>query len=185
MPLERAWAQVFREGGARVVENQLFREVGLPNVLPSDQRRLEVVAYGLPLHGGLPLCVDATLVSALTGDGHPHHAEAGRAFLEAEKTKARTYPELAEGTHAKLLVVGHEVGGRWSEQAAQTLRKLAAHKVQEAPLMLRGSLEPALIARWSSLVSVAAQSAYAASLSAVGVRGGASAAGSLVSWGEL
>ena len=102
MPLERAWAQVFREGGARVVENQLLREVGLPNVLPSDQRRLEVVAYGLPLHGGLPLCVDATLVSTLTGDGRPRYTNAGRAILEAENTKAHTYPELAEAPMQNL-----------------------------------------------------------------------------------
>ena len=93
------------------------------------------------------MCVDATLVSALTGDDRPHYADAGRAVLEAEETGARTYPELAEGIHAKLLVVGHGVGGRWSGQAAQTPRKLAAHKVQAAPLMPRGSLKPALIAR--------------------------------------
>ena len=34
-----------------------------------DNRRLEVVADGLPLFGGVQLAIDTTLVSALQGDG--------------------------------------------------------------------------------------------------------------------
>ena len=87
LPLERCWAQVFREAGARVVENQLLSELGLPGVVPSDRRKLEVIAYGLPLYHGVPLCVDCTLVSALNCEGVAHYNQPGRCLLEAEKEK--------------------------------------------------------------------------------------------------
>ena len=35
LPLERCWAQVFREAGARVAENQFLGDLGLPGVAPS------------------------------------------------------------------------------------------------------------------------------------------------------
>ena len=37
-----------------------------------DERRIEVIANGLPLWGGEQLAVDTTLVSALTAAGMPH-----------------------------------------------------------------------------------------------------------------
>ena len=44
-------------------------DLGVPNAY--DNRRLEVVADGLPLLGGVQLAVDTTLVSAIQGDGQP------------------------------------------------------------------------------------------------------------------
>ena len=103
-PLERCWAQVFREAGVRVVENQFLRDLGIPGVRPSDSRKIEVIAYGLPLFHGVLLCVDATMVSPLTSEGVPHHNSPGKAVLEAEKEKQRTYHELQDGQRGKLLV---------------------------------------------------------------------------------
>ena len=102
--LERCWAQVFREAGARVVENQFLCDLGIPGVRPSDCRKIEVIAYGLPLFHGVLLCVGATMVSPLSSEGAPHHNSPGKAVLEAEKEKQRNYHEPQDGQHGKLLV---------------------------------------------------------------------------------
>ena len=47
----------------------MVRDMGVPGVLPTDRRQLEIVATGLPLEQGLPMAVDATMVSPLHGDG--------------------------------------------------------------------------------------------------------------------
>ena len=69
--VESAAARVCREAGARVATNLFVRDMdlGVPN--GGDNRRLEVVADGLPLFGGVQLAIDTTLVSAVQGDGDP------------------------------------------------------------------------------------------------------------------
>ena len=69
--VESAASRVCREAGARVATNLFVRDIdlGVPN--EGDNRRLEVVADGLPLFGGVQLAIDATLVSAVQGDGEP------------------------------------------------------------------------------------------------------------------
>ena len=69
-PLERAAARVCREAGASVATNVLVRDL---NVAPSrqDDRRIEVIANGLPLWGGVQVAVDTTLVSPLAANGEP------------------------------------------------------------------------------------------------------------------
>ena len=69
-PLERAAARVCREAGARVTCNTRLADMNL-QVDRVDDRRLEVVANGLPLWGGQQLAVDTTLVSPLSGSGQP------------------------------------------------------------------------------------------------------------------
>ena len=101
-----------------------------------DDRRLEVVANGLPLWGGAQLAVDATPVSPLDSAGRPRRRGGrtfGAALVEARLRKDCAYPEL-------LRVLALEVGGRWSEEAAF------------------------LIARWSAFLSFAAQLSFAESL---------------------
>ena len=64
--MESVGARIFREAGARVATNNvLVRDLDLlvPNV--HDGRRLEIVAEGLPLFGGVQMVVDTTLVSLL------------------------------------------------------------------------------------------------------------------------
>ena len=89
-------------------------DLGVMNV--HDARRLEVIADGLPLHGGAQLAVDTTIVSALHCDG-THQQEAanvnGVRLPAARRRKERTYPELvAPHSRCRLVVLANEVGGR-------------------------------------------------------------------------
>ena len=70
-PVERMWARVCREGGARVQTNVFLRDLNLPGVTVHDGRRIEVIANGLPLFHGAQVAIDATIVSPLRGDGQP------------------------------------------------------------------------------------------------------------------
>ena len=63
--LESAAGRVCREAGARVATNQFVRDLDLGVPDANDNRRLEVVADGLPLFGGVQLAADTTLVSAV------------------------------------------------------------------------------------------------------------------------
>ena len=110
--LESAVARICREAGARVSTNVFVRDLDLivPNVM--DERRLEVVAEGLPLHGGAQLEIDTTFVSALRRDGAPRPSAAttdGVALQAARWRKEHTYPELV-GPRARAKFGG--AGGR-------------------------------------------------------------------------
>ena len=166
-PLERTWARVFREAGGRVVENVYLRDMGVPGINCDDGRRLEVVATGLPLFGGVPLAVDATLISPLHADGTPWAGtvtEAGKSFQRAEDSKATSYPELQNSPLARLTTLACEVGGRWSEECCQVVAQLAHAKARAAPQHLRTAARCAYEARWWALLSCAQQSALAATL---------------------
>ena len=63
--------EVCPEQGARVTTNVLVRDLNLPLPEATDNRRLEVVADGLPIFGGSLLTLD-TLGCALHCDGSPH-----------------------------------------------------------------------------------------------------------------
>ena len=91
--LESAAGRVCREAGARVATNQFVRDpvLGVPNA--NDNQRLEVVADGLPLFGGVQLAVDTTLVSAVRGDGEPVPGAADRDGLAFEESSS------AQGSH--------------------------------------------------------------------------------------
>ena len=67
--LELVAARVCREGGARVRANVFVRDMDLAEHSRLDCRRLEVVADGLPLFGGVQLAIDTTMVSPLHRDG--------------------------------------------------------------------------------------------------------------------
>ena len=92
--VESAAARICREAGARVSTNVLMRDLDL-GVPVADTRRLEVVADGLPLFGGMQLAVDTTLVSTLHCDGTARRGAAeedGIALALAKRRKVRTYP---------------------------------------------------------------------------------------------
>ena len=91
-------------------------DIVAPNRL--DERRIEILVDGLPLFHGAQIAVDTTLVSVLRRDGAPRSrcADVDSAALEAaRRTKERRCPELS-GQHGRtrLVVLGAEVGGRWS-----------------------------------------------------------------------
>ena len=69
--MERAAARICREAGARVTTNTRLVDLNLEHLDRQDDRRIEVIANGLPLRGGNQLAVDTTLVSPLTREGVP------------------------------------------------------------------------------------------------------------------
>ena len=166
-PLERAWTQVLREAGARTVPQPLLRDLDLALQAADDGRRLDVVAYGLPLFGGVPICGDATLVSPLHGSGLPWRGADtadGLRIRAARRRKEMVYPELLHNAMAKLVVLAHEVGGRWAPEALQLVGRLAKVRCQQSPKLLRHSAQGAWRRRWVNSLSMATQSALAASL---------------------
>ncbi len=134
----------------------------------SDDRRIEVVANGLPLWLDTQQAIDATIVSPITriGEAQPGaDTQPGQALAGAARRKRRqTYPELVRARRCRLVVVGVEVGGRFSTEAATWLRLLARHRASAAPAAMQPAARSAWVARWSGLLAVAAQSAFAASL---------------------
>ena len=67
--LENVVARICREAGGRVTTNVLVRNLDLVGPDVEDNKRLEVVADGLPLFGGAQLAIDTTVVNALRADG--------------------------------------------------------------------------------------------------------------------
>ena len=114
------------------------------------------------------LAVDATIVSPLTrqGQAHPRADAQPRSAVNAAARRKRnnTYPELGHARRCRLVVVGTEVGGRFSTEVVQFLRLLARHRAAAVPRLLRPAAITAWVARWSGLLAVAAQRAFAASL---------------------
>ena len=119
--LESAEARICREVGARVSTNVFLRDLDLWSVSVQDQRRIEVIAEGLPAFHGAQLAIDTTLVSPLRADGVPHRRfadESGAALEAARRRKDRTYPELSgESGRDMLVVLAGEIGGHFSEEA--------------------------------------------------------------------
>ena len=166
-PLERATARMCREAGARVTTNTLLTNLNIEHSTRPDDRRIEVIANGLTLWGGTQLAIDTTLVSPLTRDGQPRRRAGrftGAALQDARRRKERTYPELIGGRRCRLVVLGIETGGRWSEEASMFVKLLAQAKAPQAPPLLQTSLAAALISRWTASLSHAAMHAFAASL---------------------
>ena len=93
------------------------------------------MADGLPLHGGAQQAIDTTLVSPPHRDGRAIRGAAeknGEALKNARRRKERTYNELAgEGSRARLVVLGPEVGGRWSKETAEFLSAMAWAQVRK------------------------------------------------------
>ena len=166
-PLERAWTQVLYEAGGRVVPQQMLRDMDVSLQRADDGRRLDVVAYGLRLFGGVPVCGDATMVSPLHCDGSVRRGADttnGCCLRAARRRKEVVYPEFVGGDQGRLILLGCEVGGRWAPEALTLLRCLARARCLSAPALLRKSASYAWHRRWLCLVSIAAQSALAASL---------------------
>ena len=64
----------------------------------------------------------------------------------------------------KLVVCAIEIGGRWSEEAWNFLTLLAKAKARWSTPALQKSTEFCLLRRWSIMLAVAAQTAFAGSL---------------------
>ena len=140
--VKRAWVRVAREAvraEGQVVPEQWLAHTTAAGVPADDRRRLDLVVYGATANGGA-LCCDATLVSPLTRTGHPHPCavEVDGAVLQvAERRKRRAYPELARGGQQKLVVLGSEIGGRWSTAAQHFVRDLVQLRALRAACRAR------------------------------------------------
>ena len=165
-PIERGWTRVLREAGARVAPKQLLRDTNVPLANPDDQRQLDLVAYGLA-PDGVALCCDATMVSPLQRDSRPisHAANVdGAALAAAERRKRAHYVELDHSPYCRLMVLGCEVGGRWSDDSLRLVSMASRQKVLGVPRLLRSSARQAWCARWWGMLSVCAQVALASTL---------------------
>ena len=85
-------------------------------------------------------------------------------LLYIRDKRERKYRELVRARRCRLQVLAIEVGGRWDDSALTFLRRLAGARARAAPAWLRQSTAQAYAYRWSALLSVAAQRAFAASL---------------------
>ena len=152
--LESAVAQVCREAGARVSVNVFLCDLDLP-IGAMDQRRIEVIAEGLPVFHGAHLVIDATLVtSSCQWGATPSLSRSGWCCLAfTHRRKERICPELSKGRgRARLVIITAETGGRFSEETQTLLRLLAEAKTLQ-PLRVRA--RQSWLLRWSSLLSCA------------------------------
>ena len=128
---------------------------------------MDFTASGLHLFSGKVLCCDTTMVSALDSAGNPHSRSSAVPGICLDRAKARKedhYFEIVQSSNTHLLVLACETGGRFNDESMFVLRELAKHKAWQAPRLLRRSAEFALLHRWSNLLSVAVQNAFASSL---------------------
>ena len=142
-------------------------DLNIQNLTRVDDRRIEVIANGLPMWGGSQLAVDTTLVSPLTRTGEPRSrggTYAAAALHDARRSKERTYPELLNNRRCRLVVLGIEVGGRWSNEASNFICMLAKARARSSPPSLQAATSAALVSRWSALLTHAAATSFAASL---------------------
>ncbi len=79
------------------------------------------------------------------------------------------YPELVSSPFGRLVVLGCEVGGRWNRDSLRFVAQLAKQMARGAPVPLRRSAQAAWHSRWWAFLSVATQSALAATLLGEGV----------------
>ena len=76
-----------------------------------------------------------------------------------------TYPELSIANgRARLVVLGCEVGGRWSDECQSFLRQLSKARVRHEPPGIRASARRAWLRRWSSILACCASRSLALSL---------------------
>ena len=166
-PVKKTWARVLRESGARVRENVMLRDTTLPTIDPSDGRNIEIVVTGLPLGRGIPVAVDATVVSPLGAGGLPHPGadlRAGVALAAVRKTKQRTYRKLVGSPVVTLCTAASETGGRLNTEALALLDAAASLQTRSEPPVLQRAAMRAWRARWLTMVSVSVQTAVAATL---------------------
>ena len=74
------------------------------------------------------------------------------------------YPELHTAARCRLVLIALEIGGRWSEEVADFIRRAASARARGDPVSLRRAAAAAYAHRWVGIASVAAQRARASSL---------------------
>ena len=135
-----------------------------------DERRIEVTANGLPLWRGVAAWRRAALRrynpgAAPDGCWHATPRQRHHCWGSCAGRRARQgpdlNPELAQANRCRLVVLGIEVGGRWSSQAAEFVRRLTRSRARAAPVAARAAVTFALALRWSALLAFAAARSFA------------------------
>ena len=124
-------------------------------------------ARGPGAHNGLTLFCDVTITSPLNHAGVARSgtaSNAGKALLAAINKKRNTYSDVNPSGVARLLVLGCEVFGRWSDDSVDLVRQLAKAKARDAPPALRKAAALAWANRWWGLISVGVQRAIGEAL---------------------
>ena len=169
-PLERIWERVLKEAGATTYFQKLLRETTLP-VNPTDLRRIDVLAMGLPCFYGRAIFCDVTVRSPLSAAGAPHGraaTEDGYVLGRALQDKQRTYDDIVVHSATELQVLAAEIGGRWNRSALSFVSILSRYKVSNVAPLLKRSAQLAWESRWWSMLGCGVQDALAASLLAAG-----------------
>ena len=136
-PLERAAARLCRrEAGAVVAMHNWVRDLNVGSV-PKDDRRIEVIANGLSLSGGMQPAVDTTPVS------RRHQSRAQGAALRQARQRAHTRSCFAL-TRAAGICSSHL---RLEGASSCSGRRGRARNV---PPRVRGAVSAAFARRWSS-----------------------------------
>ena len=154
------------EAGAVVQPNAYLRDMNL-GVPAADERRIEVLASGLPCYGGAQLAVDITVrhFLAATGEARAQSTDSGgQLLLAVRRDKERRYAELVRSRWCKLIVVAISTGGRWSSESLGFVHDMAFAKARQTPQYMRKSAAFAWQRRWTRMLSVASASAFAHSL---------------------
>ena len=97
---------VCRKAGGTVTRHVKLRDMNV-QVSAMDERGIEVVAAGLPIHHG----AQGARTTAATVNG--------AALSQARRDKEAKYPELVATERFRLVVVAMETGGRWSTEALE------------------------------------------------------------------
>ena len=99
---------------------RLLRTTNVPIANADDRRKLDLIVPGLNVYEGLPLFIDATVITPLTGTGLARSGTSnysGGLLEDAERENNRNYHEVISSGLGKLLSLGCEVFGRWSNDS--------------------------------------------------------------------
>ena len=163
---EKVLARICSEAGARVQENVKLSDLNL-GVRAGDERRIEVVASGLPCRGGRQMAVDVTIRGVVSADGHAKpqsHWKDGAAAEKARADKEDRYPEFSRGSRCSLVVAAIEAGGRYSQETSRLLQDLAQAKAATVPAYLRKHTALVMERRWSKMLSISIAGTIARSI---------------------
>ena len=111
-----------------------------------DERRIEVIAIGLPVYGGSQLVSDVTTRSPLRADGSHKSA----ADWE------RNYRELTMSGCCRFVVFRIDTGGRFGKEVNDFMQQLAAARALTALWYLRAAAAAAFERRWARMLACCA-----------------------------
>ena len=138
--LQRAAARICREAGP---ESQ--PTPGSPTSTSTSSSATMTGRLKPSRTGWGPICLWHNIGLFITRAGqHRRHAGTfrGAALHTARRSKERTHPELLAARPCKLVVLGIEVGGRWSQEAANFVRIVARSKVARPQPFYRQPSKP-------------------------------------------